>query len=114
MSDIEIVQISIFFIDLSIEIVERLLIMICMIPKLNLGAREIGFMFCDLHASLKQASSGDINSMNLPCLTSVLPGDTSDSRNSSFHFSTKTYVVGTQNNCLNETVQNHLNEMIFI
>ena len=55
---------------------------ICMIPKLNLGVGEIGFMFCDLHLSL-YPSSGDINLINLPCLTLVLPGNTSDSRNSS-------------------------------
>ena len=40
--------------------------MICMIPKVNLGVGEMGFMFCDLYFSM-----GDINSMNLPCLTSV-------------------------------------------
>ena len=27
--------------------------MICMIPKLNLVVGKIGFMFCDLHVSLK-------------------------------------------------------------
>ena len=43
----------------------------------------MGFMFCDLHVSLKNSSKGDINWMNLPCLASVLAGDTSDSRNSS-------------------------------
>ena len=46
-----------------------------MIPKVNLGVGEMGFMFYDLKV--------DINSTNLLCLTSVLPGDTSDSRNSS-------------------------------
>ena len=56
--------------------------MICMIPKLNLGVGEIGFMFCDLHLSLYPLS-GDINLINLPCLTLVLPGNTFDSRNSS-------------------------------
>ena len=52
-----------------------------MIPKVNLGFGEIGFMFCDL--------AGDINLTSLPCLTSVLPGDTSSSGNSSvlYHFS---------------------------
>ena len=50
-----------------------------MIPncKVNLGVGEMGFMlFCDLHVSLKYPV-GDINSANLPGLTSVLPGDTS-------------------------------------
>ena len=28
----------------------------------------MGFMFCDLHVSLNNPSSGDINSSNLPCL----------------------------------------------
>ena len=27
----------------------------------------MGFMFCDLHVSLNNPSSGDINSLNLPC-----------------------------------------------
>ena len=54
-----------------------------MIPKLKLGVGEMGLMFCDLHVSLN-LSSCDINSMCLPCLTLVLPGNTSDSRNSSF------------------------------
>ena len=27
--------------------------MICMIPKVNLGVGEIGFMYCDLYVSLK-------------------------------------------------------------
>ena len=27
----------------------------------------MGFMFCDLHVSLNNPSSGDINSSNLPC-----------------------------------------------
>ena len=27
--------------------------MICMIPKVNLGAGEMGFMFCGLYVSLK-------------------------------------------------------------
>ena len=53
MSDIEIVQISLLFIELSPKIVDMPLIMICMIPKLNLGVREMRFMFCDLHVSLK-------------------------------------------------------------
>ena len=35
----------------------------------------MGFMFCDLHTSLKKPFVGDINSMNLPCLTFVLPID---------------------------------------
>ena len=53
-SDIDIVQISLFFIELSIEkIVNMLLTMICMIPKVNLEVGEMGFMFCDLYVSLK-------------------------------------------------------------
>ena len=32
----------------------------------------MGFMFCDLHVSLNNLSSGDINSSNLPCF-SVCP-----------------------------------------
>ena len=32
----------------------------------------MGFMFCDLHVSLNNPSSGDINSSNLPCYISVL------------------------------------------
>ena len=31
----------------------------------------MGFMFCDLHVSLNNPSSGDINSSNLPCLKHV-------------------------------------------
>ena len=27
----------------------------------------MGYMFCDLHVSLNNPSSGDINSSNLPC-----------------------------------------------
>ena len=30
----------------------------------------MGFMFCDLHVSLNNPSSGDINSSNLPCFFS--------------------------------------------
>ena len=40
-SDIEIVQKCILFIELSTNVVDRLLIMICVIPKLNLGVREM-------------------------------------------------------------------------
>ena len=54
-----------------------------MILKVNLRVREMGFMSCDLYVSLILPFAGDINLMNLPCLTSVLPGDTSDSNNSS-------------------------------
>ena len=32
----------------------------------------MGFMFCDLHISLDNPSSGDINSSNLPCLPLVI------------------------------------------
>ena len=52
-SDIEIVQVSIFFIELSTKIVDTLLIMMSMIPKVNLGVGEMGFIFCDSHISLK-------------------------------------------------------------
>ena len=51
--------------------------MICMIPKLNLRFGEMGF--CDL-----QTLCWDINWMNLPGLTLVLPGDKYDSWNSNF------------------------------
>ena len=37
---VEIVQVSLS--------VDRLLILICIIPKVNLGAGEMCFMFCDL------------------------------------------------------------------
>ena len=60
-----------------------ILTMICMMPNWNLGVGETGFLFCDLYVSLNNPLPGDINSTNLPCLTSVLPGDTSDSRNHS-------------------------------
>ena len=53
-----------------------------MIPKVNLGVGEMGFMFCDLLVSLKQPYAGKIVSTNFPFLTSVLPGDTSNSLNS--------------------------------
>ena len=59
---------------------EKPILVISMIPncKVNLGVGEMGFMlFCDLQVSLKHPI-GDINSANLHCLTSVLPGDTSD------------------------------------
>ena len=40
----------------------------------------MGFMFCDLHVSLNNPSSGDINSSNLPCVIQFinLQNDTSD------------------------------------
>ena len=45
----EIVQISLFFIELNHwKLVDRLLTLICMISKVNLGVGEIGFMFCAL------------------------------------------------------------------
>ena len=53
------------------------LTLINMIPKVNLGVGEMGFVLCDLYISQKM--QGDISSTNLPCLISVLPGDTSDS-----------------------------------
>ena len=57
--------------------------MICMMSNVNLGVAEMGFLFCDLYVSLNNPLPVDINSTNLPCLTSVLPGDTSISRNQS-------------------------------
>ena len=52
--------------------------MICMIPTVNLGVGEMGFMFV-IYTFLKNKSAlEDINSTNLPCLNSVLPGDTSN------------------------------------
>ena len=50
---------------------------------MNLGVGEMGFMFFLFICSSKITFAGDINPTNLLCLTSVLPGDTSDSRN--FH-----------------------------
>ena len=41
-------------------------------------------MFYDLYVSLIQPFAGGKNSTNFPYLTCVLPGDTSDSQNSSF------------------------------
>ena len=32
----------------------------------------MGFMFCDLHVSLNNPSSGDINSSNLPCFPCIV------------------------------------------
>ena len=57
--------------------------MIYMMPKVNLGVREMGFMFVVHTFLLNNPSPRDINSTYLPCLTSVLSGDTSNSRNSS-------------------------------
>ena len=37
-----------------------------MIPKVNLGVGEMGFMFCDLLVSLKQTYAGKIVSTNFP------------------------------------------------
>ena len=45
---VEIVQISIFLLNNHRKLVDRLLIMICMIPKVNLGVDQMGLMFCDL------------------------------------------------------------------
>ena len=39
-----------------------------MILKVNLGFDKMGFMFCDLHVSSNNPSSGDINSSNLSWL----------------------------------------------
>ena len=57
--------------------------MICRMPNVNLEVGEMEFMFCNLYVNLNNSSVGDINLTNLPCLTSFLPGDTSDSQNSS-------------------------------
>ena len=54
-----------------------------MMPKVNLGVGEMGFMFCDLYVSLKKTFARDINSMDLHCLTSIWTSDTSDYQNSS-------------------------------
>ena len=49
MLDIEILPISLFFIwTYNWKLVDRLLNLICMIPKVNLGVEEMEFMFCDL------------------------------------------------------------------
>ena len=52
-SNIEIVQISIFYlIELSMLALKHScqdFIMLLMIPKVNLGVGEMGFIFCDLH-----------------------------------------------------------------
>ena len=54
-----------------------------MIPKVNLGELEIWDLFVVIHMFLlKIPSSGDINLMNLHCMTSVWPGNTSNSWNS--------------------------------
>ena len=54
-----------------------------MIPKVNLGVGEWNLCFV-INTFLKSNfSPGDIDSTNLPCMTSVLPNDTSDSGNSS-------------------------------
>ena len=50
---------------------------------MDLGVREWDKCFV-IFKFVKKAFAGDINSTNLPCLTSVLPGDTFDSRNSSY------------------------------
>ena len=47
------------------------------------GLRNVIYV-CDLHVSLKYPFVENIYSKSLPSSTSVLPGDTSDSRNSSF------------------------------
>ena len=57
--------------------------MICMMSIVNLGVGEMGFLFCDLYVSLNNPLPVNINSTNWPCLTSVLPGDTSNSGNHS-------------------------------
>ena len=38
---------------LRFSVVDRLLTLICMIPKVNFGDGEMGLMFCDLYVSLK-------------------------------------------------------------
>ena len=56
-SNIEIVQISIFyFIELSMLALKNScqdFVMLLMIPKVNLEVGEMGFIFCELHISLK-------------------------------------------------------------
>ena len=52
-------------------------------PVLTFGVGELGFMLCDLYVSLKFVQ--DINSTNMPCLTSVRSADTPDSQISSFN-----------------------------
>ena len=54
-----------------------------MIPKVNLGVGQMEFMFCDFISFSELTLRPGINLTNLPCLTSVLAGGTSDSRNSS-------------------------------
>ena len=57
--------------------------MVCMIPNVNLGVGEMGFMFGYYTFLLNNHSLGDINSTNLSCLTSVLPVDSFNFWNSS-------------------------------
>ena len=64
--------------------VDRYLTFICKISKVNIGVGEMGFLFCDLKVCLNKSFARDINSTNVPCLTSLMPFDTSDSWNSSF------------------------------
>ena len=52
-SDIEFLQISIHFIELGTKIVDMLLIMICMIPKVNLVVEKWDFFIIYLCVSLK-------------------------------------------------------------
>ena len=56
-----------------------------MIRKVTLGVEEMKFMFCDLLVSQKLPFARNINLTNLPCLTSVSAGGTSDSCNFSHH-----------------------------
>ena len=44
----------------------------------------MGFMFCDLHVSLNNPSSGDINSSNLPCSLQQLMSFTVERSGSEF------------------------------
>ena len=50
-----------------------------MIPMENLGLGKMGFILCDFYNNPMPENT---NSEDLPLLSSVLPGDLSDSRNS--------------------------------
>ena len=79
------------------SIVDMILIVFCLIPKVNLGLENWDLCFVEkwdlcfviYTFLLNNPSLGDINLMNLPssCSTLVLPGDTCKSRNSSLTLS---------------------------
>ena len=77
------------FFNSPLKLVDRLLTLVCMIRKVTIGVGEMRFMFCDLLVSLKLPFPRNINSTNLPCLTFVLAGGTSDSCNFSHSFHLK-------------------------